>query len=316
MESERVSVVYLSQKTDILVTWDRIDDLVQFMRELVEAKRAPCLNRDERNKIFDLGTRIERRAIEVIRHDTAQIVKEWEFGTLKPRELIQYRDNFRAKGDNAPTSTIRKAFYDSTAQFRKLLEEGSERQAALLVTGIENRLEALENMLTGDQELSARECDIMRRNLYDAAGRFCQIQEIPHVKHVGILRVAKNRGMSPESFLLSLGERIRDLHEALAQRHSQAYEAETKARRQAGEREMRELRERRIADELAAIKRRNPEAGRAAHQFLENVKLGNSGAAQHWLNQIQRLDGGIPPLFQEEWGKLLRRATTLRSIPA
>ncbi|OGZ84256.1 MAG: hypothetical protein A2599_00660 [Candidatus Staskawiczbacteria bacterium RIFOXYD1_FULL_39_28] len=288
------------------------ESLMRLMKELIEAKADPALSGRERREIYELGSRVELRVIEIIHCEADEAV-----GDL-PRQLKWQRDNLRALALEAPTANLRKELRASANKIQELLDKGSENVAESFLLNVESAISSAGEMLTGAEPDS--NISVVESRLDRAESAMKSLRTIPHVKFVGLPRVAKKRGIAPDELFAGFDRRIAEANLALTTLRTQKDERDRREAERGHEAlkclqedahecyvQMTQRRREEIVEEaVVALERRNKLAGLAARQFLANIKTENTGAARVFLNEIRRRDGGIPPVLQEELGRALQ----------
>jgi hypothetical protein len=303
-----------------MVTWDVWESMLDLMRDLVNAKVETALTDADIRKIEQLIARVENRIVELVEQETDEAAGSWRSDRSTPRELRWQRDELRIYANDALTGKLRHAFRTAANRIQAVLNQGSEESAERLLSGAENSLAYAVELLNSMSEPNETDLGAADANI-DRTTRFLDdLEKVPHIKHVGLPRVAKKRHTSVNALVNGLQERVQAVRLFLASSHNMAQEKAEQAQQQKRAIEVQRHRESQAqkiqlsqvqcAEEIERIVRsiegRNNQAGKAARQFLENVKLKNVGAAGRCLNDIRRHDGGIPPILQEEYKRILR----------
>jgi hypothetical protein len=241
---------------------------------------------------------------------------DWRDGSAGPTELRRQRDFFRMLAKEASTAKMRQALWSAGNFVQGLLNQGSENLAESLLSSAENDLTYVNELLDKGEELRVADA-----NLCGAKNVMQRIKESPHLWHVGLPRVAKKRNVSVDALYNCVMRRIeaseiilRNLVSRVEEERRQEREREYERALQLTAEEERLRREEQIEQAVQVIERRNKPAGRAARQFLENVKLKNAGAAWACLEEVRRHDGGVPPVLQQKYQRLAQETTKIREI--
>lgn len=317
-----VSVVdQLSDLVEDQIRWEDLGPLVDILRQLKSAKDDEQIDENERERIYALKAKVERCAIKVAKEETDEAAKAWKCGNLKPSEMRWQQDCMRNYADQEfCTAKLRKALLANVRMLQAQLVEGSRQKVAEMLDCAEDALFCAEDLLTMDAVLSPNDTWRVSASIDRAKEVLRKIEKTPHLKHAGLPMAAKKRHVSAADLLDALNRRINDAEVALVPLMERTDEQlrqvdeqrrqEEKKRRQASAELLAEAARKQhelgIEQIVQSLERRNKQAGNAARQFIEHVKLGNAGGAYACLNEIRRLDGGIPVKLQELYRRLMQ----------
>ena len=318
--SPEAIVEMLVSRANAIANWDLIGSWVGLMKELVQASKRDDLNPSQRETIGSLSQRAEERALELAEKETDQIGIDWRNGSERPGGLKYQILVYRDLADKASTRSLDHGLRVCANRIQEFLNQGSEDLAERLLRDLEYNLSEAKELLAKGDELKAISSYLVRAN--------CCVNDLStviHVNTVGLPRVAKKRNVDPGQLLDESRRLIKDASDALAVLKAKAEEerrvgaelgrkVSTEAKAQAEELRRKVLAEakaeqaqKKLEREVQVIERRNAKAGQAARQFLEHARLGNAGGAKSCLDLIRRHDHGIPVVFQEKYGELLRK---------
>lgn len=245
----------------------------------------------------------------------------------KVPELVRARDLLRdLLEDRRLPQHIRRKLQPILSRIYTVLNRRSRDKAQELLQHIAYLLESAEEDATDPRLPADIKLRSTRWRLNEAEDllEFDPIEVPRHVLYVGLPAVARESKITVDKLVADLKTRakairvmIPELETAVQYEVDHAVEiadkkqAEMELARQRREEEDRLRQQEMLKNtrerELAAMARRCPEAAKAAQQFYHNLSLGNLGAAKANLNQIQRLDGGLPVQLQTDYAKALQQ---------
>lgn len=315
---EKVSVVeVLTEEVAAAGHWNSVESMIALMKRVIETQKSAKLSGNERQKVWDLGTTVENRTIEILTQEVSDLISEWEENIFRSAKVLKsYREQYRELAATAPTSRLRNELYAQATRIKEAMDARSEKTAEEGISFIDQYLSAAEEVLTRP-ESDVTEDDVHEAscNLSTAERRREEMIKIPHLKHVGIPRVAKKQNVNPATLMDDLLCRYTDGAAALiplVKMVNDRRREDDKKRLAQREIDTREAQSRYLADKVeeavVAIERRNDQAGKAARQFLENIERKNAGVAWACLNDIRRFDGGVPPELMGAYQRLSQKS--------
>lgn len=293
--------------------WGETEHDIELFAELWRMKETTRFPKDQWHRLQGLIQQLGNYLL-----DDLSKQADWALNQTNSRDrisgLVRVRDQM--KNPNLPR-WLKNKLQDKLDQVYVALNDNSKREADALVYRTTVLLDTAEKNLF-DERLPA---EFKLRELQSVLAHINRMLTDlrPHIVFVGLPAVAEalNLGKTADDVLAMiqlrvevLESRIPELEAAVKYEDDHAQEIAA-AKQQRLEQERKEAEQQRLQaardQMLAAIKRRSNDAFNAAEQFYRNLSLGNVGAAWQNMQKVQRLDGGITPMMQRDYGNAAKQ---------
>jgi len=317
----------IAQKVRRELSWAHCQpwDLDNLLRELAAARNRTDISEEELDEIYEMKSEVEERLIRILRTET---IADISMMRNNPMELRELKDEIRSKASAAPTAKIRRVMHECANKILDALNMLSEDSAESILSKIEQALRDAEEMLARSSELKSIEIQTVDSDIYCARQALNTMQLKRHLMTVGLPCIAKKRNVEVQNLIDELKQRINAAQTAvnpLVASLEELTKCEREQEKQDNFKKQKDLsillaqeEQKRLRlhleQTIKAIERRNATAGESARQFLEYVNLGNADCAKSCLEEIRRRDGGVPPILQNMYGRLLQSSTSMRQI--
>jgi hypothetical protein len=286
------------------------ENLINLMERLVWFEISHSFSLDELESLQEMISNLGGQLIACLKRSAEQVLQNNTRDKIP--SLIRVRDLIKA---NLLPSWVKKELQPQLSAIYRELKKGSVDKAISLLLYVNELLESAEANARNEELPAQRRLSSVGESVFRVTEWLDRMPR--HVRYVGLPVIAKEKGMTVEAMVEAIQVRVQTLRGLIPEleeraeyerEHAEEIAAEKRAKWERERQEALRMEEESVREQtLEAMKRRCPKAAESARQFYHNLEMGNLDGAWSCLNQVQRLDGGIPKIIQDDYGKAARQ---------
>lgn len=287
-------------------SWARPEDLLDLLSEVLETKESQRTPQERWNRLNVIEHKVGEKLVKELAELTEFVLND-RYGRRIP-SLIAKKELMK---DSRLPRWLKSKLQPTLTKVYEALNANSVREAESIISQIEDLLKcAEENATNNDLSASAR-LRLMVEQERITADLLARFDQHKHLRFVGLPAAAQKRGASEQQLMDNFRNRGLALQKMIPElKRLVEYEAEHAEEIRAGQaitaqqeyaRLIAKAKEDKRQQEIKALVARCPKAKEFVSRFEQNLLQNNLNAAFEALQQIRRLDGGVPLTMLEQF---------------